>query len=119
MGRPGATEDVFRAIADGTRRRLLDGLRGGEQPVGTLSAAFDVSPSAVSQHLSVLKAAGLVRERRAGRQRLYRIRAAPLRDVAAWIACYERLWDQKLDALGSHLDEEARPVTARPGRRRR
>src|SRR6266542_4280069 len=106
MARPAATEDVFRAIADGTRRRLLDGLRGGEQPVGTLAAAFAVSPSAVSQHLAVLRAAGLVRERRAGRQRLYRIRAAPLQEVADWIAAYERFWERKLDALGRYLDDQ-------------
>jgi DNA-binding transcriptional ArsR family regulator len=118
MARPAATEDVFRAIADATRRRLLDGLRGGEQPVGALSAAFAVSPSAVSQHLAVLREAGLVRERRAGRQRLYRIRATPLRAVADWIAHYERFWERKLDALGDYLDAEAAPPS-RPRRRTR
>lgn len=102
MARP-ETADVFRAIADPTRRALLDGLLAGEQPVTKLASSFDMTMPAVSQHLKVLRDVGLVREHRLGRQRLYRINPEPLREVVDWIAHYERFWTTKLDALERHL----------------
>jgi DNA-binding transcriptional ArsR family regulator len=77
--------DVFHAIADPTRRELLDRLSDGEQPVGRLAAAFSMTLSAVSQHLRLLREAGLVVDRREGRERLYRLNPAPLREVAGWV----------------------------------
>jgi len=105
----GQTVDVFAAIADPTRRRLLDALRGGERSVGSLAAPFGdaMSRPAVSQHLRVLRRAGLVAERRVGRERRYRLQAAPLAEVADWVGHYERFWADKLAALGRLLDEEA------------
>jgi DNA-binding transcriptional ArsR family regulator len=99
------TADVFRAIADPTRRGLLELLGRGEAPVGELAASFDVSLPAISQHLRVLREVGLVRESRVGRQRRYRIAPAPLREVVEWVAYFERFWNQKLDQLERHLKE--------------
>jgi DNA-binding transcriptional ArsR family regulator len=98
--------DIFTAIADPSRRRLLDLLSVGEQPVNELAEAFRISRPAVSQHLRVLRDVGAVEERRVGRQRRYRLRPSALREVAAWIARYERFWDDRLAALGRRLDEE-------------
>ena len=95
--------EVFHAISDPTRRRLLDLLGKGERPVTVLAAPFAMTRPAISQHLRILRQAGLVRERRAGRERRYRLCAAPLRQVYDWVAHYERFWRTKLAALGEHL----------------
>jgi DNA-binding transcriptional ArsR family regulator len=84
------------AIADPIRRRVLELVRDRELPAGELAAQFDVSRPAVSKHLRVLREAGLVHERRSGRQRLYRADPAPLADLRAWL---EEYWDERLDAL--------------------
>ena len=107
MGRLSANTDVFAAIADPTRRSLLDRLREGEQPVKELAAPFDMSMPAISQHLSVLCEVGLVVQRRVGRQRFYRLNPEPLKQVADWVAYYERFWQDKLASLGDYLEEES------------
>ncbi len=76
--------DIFRALADPTRRRILELVRDRERPVNDLLETFRVTQSAISQHLRVLREAGLVRLRRAGRQHLYRAEAAPMRRLAEW-----------------------------------
>jgi DNA-binding transcriptional ArsR family regulator len=82
---PGA-EEVFRAIADPTRRRILDILAAeGARPVNELAGRFAMSQPAVSQHLRVLRGAGLVRVRRQGRLRVYSVDPEPLRDVYRWV----------------------------------
>jgi DNA-binding transcriptional ArsR family regulator len=96
-------DEVFRAISEPTRRALLDRLNEGEASVGELSTGFDVTLSAISQHMKVLKDAGLVAERRAGRHRYYRVTPSGLRTVAEWVAHYERFWTGRLDALGTYL----------------
>lgn len=106
MNHPAPSVDAFRAISDPTRRRILDLLSDGERPVAALASQFDMTLPAVSQHLKVLRDAALVYERREGRQRLYRVNAAPLRNVAEWVGQYERFWREKLDALGKYLDYE-------------
>jgi DNA-binding transcriptional ArsR family regulator len=113
MGRPAAHTDPFRAIADPTRRRMLELLLSGEQPVSALAQPFEATLPAISQHLKVLKEAHLVTERKAGRQRLYRLNPEPLAEVARWMSLYERFWVQKLGALGDFLEEQAR-VEATP-----
>ena len=95
---------MYAAIADPTRRRLLAMLREGELPVNRLAAAFDVSRPAISQHLRVLREAGVVAERRVGRERRYRLRAVALREVSRWVRQYERFWSNKLTKLGDYLD---------------
>ena len=94
---------VFRAIADPTRREILDRLAVREEAVTELAKGFEMSLPAVSQHLRVLQEAKLVRGRRRGRQILYRLNPVPLRKVSRWIATYERFWRSRLDALGAHL----------------
>lgn len=96
--------DVFQAIAHPARRRLLEDLAGGEQPVNSLAAPFAMSRPAVSQHLRVLLDAGLVVERRVGRERVYRLRAEPLREVRDWVGHYEAFRTDKLGVLGEYLD---------------
>ena len=83
---------VYRAISEPTRRRILDHLARGERPVGWLVARFPFSQPAVSQHLRILREAGLVRVRRQGRHRMYSIDPRPLRMVHAWTGRYERRW---------------------------
>lgn len=102
-----AEVDPFTAIADPTRRRLLVLLSTGEQSVTRLSAAFPISRPAISQHLRVLRQAGLVSEQKVGRERRYRLRAAPLREVADWVRQYEPFWRERLGTLGEFLDTQA------------
>jgi DNA-binding transcriptional ArsR family regulator len=98
--------DVYEAIADPTRRRLIDLLREREMPVNRLAEEFRVSRPAISQHLGVLRRADLVRERRVGRERHYRLHAEKLREVAIWLRRYERFWSTRMRKLGEHLDRE-------------
>ncbi len=93
------------AIADPIRRRVLELVRDGEMPAGELAEQFEVSRPAVSRHLRVLREAGLVRERRVGRLRVYRADPAPLGELRDWL---ERYWDDRLEALRSLAEEEPR-----------
>jgi DNA-binding transcriptional ArsR family regulator len=95
---------VFRALADPTRRAILDRLRRREHGVSALCEPFAMSQPAISQHLRVLTEAGLVRARRCGRERLYTLHAAPLREAFDWLEHFEAFWTNKLDALGDYLD---------------
>jgi len=97
---------VFRAIGDPTRRAILDLLVEGERSVNDLVDRFPMTQPAMSQHLKVLRGAGLVSARKAGRRRFYQLEPSPLRDVYDWVRHYERFWDQKLDALGRFLDAQ-------------
>ena len=100
-----AAESVFGAIACETRRTLLDALARREMSVSDLVGVAGVSQPAVSQHLKVLRDAGLVDERRRGRFRIYRLDARPLAEVMRWVTVYERFWSRRLTALGRVLDE--------------
>ena len=95
---------VFHAVADPTRRAILDLLMEGEKPVKALLAAIRATQSALSQHLAVLFRAGLVTVRAEGRLRIYAISPAPLIEVADWVARYEKFWNERLDRLGTYLD---------------
>lgn len=107
MSRPFAERDVYKAIADPTRRIVLDLLMRGELPVSAIHAGLDISQPALSQHLKVLRDVGLVRQRRSGRERIYALDPKPLKEVSNWIAHYEGFWHTKLSALGAHLDRKA------------
>ena len=106
MPRPRASADVFQAVADPTRRAILDRLRGGNAPVTDLAAGFAMSRPAISKHLRVLRLAGLVRERRAGRQRVYQLTPAPQADVAAWAEAYRSFWQTNLASLKQFVESQ-------------
>lgn len=101
-----AAGDLYQAIADPTRRSLLDRLRGGSVAAGELAAGFRISRPAISRHLAVLRRAGLVREERQGRNRLYQLTPASLREVADWATRYRDFWQHNLEASKRHLEEE-------------
>ena len=104
MSTPQASTDVFAAVASPVRRSLLALLHQGERPATELAGSFDLTQSAVSQQLKLLRQAGLVAERRVGRQRLYHLNAAPLREIADWVRAYEHFWSGRLDRLGELMD---------------
>jgi DNA-binding transcriptional ArsR family regulator len=103
-------DQVLQALADPTRRRILDLLAQGELAAGILASHFPmISRPAVSQHLAVLREAGLVSERKAGRHRLYRLEVEPLRAFwEGWLSQYQRFWDDRLQALKRLVEEELR-----------
>ena len=90
MPRARASVDVFHAVADPTRRAILDRLRSGGVAVTELAAGFDMTRPAVSKHLRVLRDARLVREDREGRQRVYQLTPGPLQDLSQWVESYRR-----------------------------
>lgn len=95
--------DVYAAIAEPNRRRLLGLLAARELPVGALAAEFDITVQAVSQHLGVLYDAGLVTRRRHGREHLYSANPTPLREVHEWTGQYRSFWNERLDRLNDLL----------------
>ncbi|MDS1272344.1 metalloregulator ArsR/SmtB family transcription factor [Lipingzhangella sp. LS1_29] len=97
-------DDVFTAVANRHRRRLLDLLLDEPQSVNALAVRFDMRRPSVSEHLKVLKDAGLVREERHGRERIYHVDAQRLRPVAEWLSPYEVFWRDSLRDLRDHLD---------------
>jgi DNA-binding transcriptional ArsR family regulator len=96
--------DVFAALASPVRREILNLLLVGPQPVSTIAAQFDMRRPSVSEHLRVLRDAGLVSEQRDGRHRYYRLEAAPLSEIRDWLHPYERFWRAKLRNLRELLD---------------
>ncbi|HXW46297.1 MAG TPA: metalloregulator ArsR/SmtB family transcription factor [Streptosporangiaceae bacterium] len=98
-------QSTFEAVAEPTRRRILDLLLDGERPVGELVAELSMSQPAVSRHLRVLRDAGLVTSRTDAQRRLYRVHAAPLAEMGEWLQPYRRMWAASLDRLARHLDD--------------
>lgn len=96
---------VFQAIADPTRRNLLKLLSQGEMPVTVISSHFPMTRTAVSKHLRVLSDAGLVNERKVGRETRYILNPEPLREVKDWLQFFELYWENKLSALERYLEE--------------
>jgi DNA-binding transcriptional ArsR family regulator len=98
--------DVFHAIADPHRRQLIDLLATGEKPVQELAGNFDITLAAVSQHLGVLRQAGLVTSRAQGRQRWYKLQPDGLQAVDDWTAHYRGFWKSRLKGLRATLDNK-------------
>ena len=99
-------ENVFAAVADPTRRRILEQLRSSGAPsIQELTAPLPISRQAVTKHLEVLKESGLVETRWAGRKRMHRLVAQPLREVEQWLRPYAEFWDERLERLTQHLKE--------------
>jgi DNA-binding transcriptional ArsR family regulator len=103
---------IFDALADPTRRAVLDLLRRGSLPAGRIAQAFPVSRPAISKHLRLLRRAQLVRERREGRHRFYHLNPAPLKAVDAWLNRYRVFWQTSLTNLKEALEgEDAKRTT--------
>ncbi len=98
--------DVFQAVADPTRRKLLEMLAGKQLSISTLSKDFSVSRTAITKHLRILESAGLVQSQKVGRERLYRLDAKPLQTVHHWLAFYEHFWEDKLSNLKKVVEKE-------------
>ncbi len=99
-------EDLFAVLAEPTRRRILELLRGSDRSVGELVGSLGINQPTMSKHLKVLREAGFVSSRTAAQQRIYRIDLRPFRAVDDWLAPYRRLWTDHLDALERHLDNQ-------------
>lgn len=106
MGEALQKHDVFQAIADPTRRQLLHLLGDGEMPVTAISGQFPMSRTAVSKHLRILAEAGLVKDRKVGRETRYRLDPEPLRELKRWLAYFEQYWDNKLAALKQYVESD-------------
>lgn len=100
--------DVFAVLANPVRRKLLESLREGPRSTGDLAGLFELGRPAVSEHLAVLRGAGLVREEPRGRHRFYHLDAQCLVEVDAWLRPFEHYWNQRLQALADVLDEESK-----------
>ncbi|GAA3399888.1 ArsR/SmtB family transcription factor [Paenibacillus hodogayensis] len=98
--------DVFQAIADPTRRKLLLLLDEREMPVTAISSHFPMSRTAVSKHLRILSDAGLVKERKVGRETRYRMEPEPLLELKRWLAYFERYWENKMAALKRFVEAD-------------
>jgi DNA-binding transcriptional ArsR family regulator len=99
-------EATFHALADPTRRAVLDLLRRGSQPAGQIATAFPISRPAISKHLRLLRRAHLVREHREGRHRVYQLNPEPLRAVDSWIEQYRTFWSASLANLKAFVEAE-------------
>lgn len=109
------SEATFQALADPTRRAVLDLLRRGSQPAGQIANAFPVSRPAISKHLRLLRRAHLVREHREGRNRVYQLNPEPLRAVDTWIDQYRIFWTHTLNDLKAFVEAEHARETAAGG----
>lgn len=120
-----SADATFQALADPTRRAVLDLLRQGSRPAGQIAEAFPVSRPAISKHLRLLRRAHLVRERRSGRHRMYQLNAEPLRDLDRWLQQYRLFWSASLANLKAFVEAgelgapQAPETGASKGKRRR
>src|SRR5918996_5452375 len=105
MARAATTSDVFNAIAEPQRREILVLLRAGERPVTELAREMGMTQPRASKHLRVLREVGLVRDRKAGKQRLYDLDARGLRPVHEWTGGVERVWDERFGRPGAYVAE--------------
>jgi DNA-binding transcriptional ArsR family regulator len=110
MAASSAKHDVFQAIADPTRRKLLKLLSKEEMPVTAISEHFPISRTAVSKHLRVLADAGLVKERKAGRETRYKLEPEPLNELKDWLQYFELFWENKLSALRLFVESDVKVV---------
>jgi len=102
---PRLLDRTFGALADPTRRRILEHLAGGDRCVTDLARPYRMSLPAVSKHLRVLEKAGLVRRRRDGRVHRLKLEAKPMQQAQAWIEEYRKFWEASFDRLGEYLKQ--------------
>jgi DNA-binding transcriptional ArsR family regulator len=110
---------VFHALAEPTRRAIVERLSSGPSSVSDLARPFDTTLAAIVQHLQVLEQSGLIRTEKVGRVRTCQIEPAGLKLAAQWIADRRALWERRLDRLGDVLAEDWKPKPARPSPRRK
>lgn len=108
-----SAEAAFQALADPTRRAVLDLLRTGARPAGQIAQAFPVSRPAISKHLRQLRRAHLVSEHRRGRHRYYQLNPEPLKAVDSWLQHYRQFWETNLANLKAFVEEEYARETGR------
>jgi DNA-binding transcriptional ArsR family regulator len=101
-----AHPDVFEALADPTRRRIVEVLRSGERQVNDLVELVGIHQSGVSRHLRILHEGGWVTMRPDGQRRLYSLRPEPFRELDDWLAQYRKLWEARLDRFGAALEKK-------------
>ena len=105
MARSATTTDAFSAVAEASRRRLLDGIGTEDATVGQLVERVGLTQPQVSKHLAVLREVGLVSVRADGKHRRYRVNGAALRPIHDWVGAFERTWNTRLDRLDDLLAE--------------
>ncbi|SHN83431.1 transcriptional regulator, ArsR family [Bradyrhizobium erythrophlei] len=105
MARAATTSDIFNAIAEPQRREILVLLRTGELPVTELAEELGMTQPGTSKHLRVLREVGLVRDRKAGKQRLYSLDAYELRAVHEWTGGFERFWNESFNRLDAYVQD--------------
>jgi DNA-binding transcriptional ArsR family regulator len=105
VARAATTSDVFNAVAEPQRRAILTLLRGGERPVTELADELGITQPGASKHLRVLREVGLVRDRQAGRQRLYALDARGLRPIHEWTGGFEQFWNESFDRLDAYVQD--------------
>jgi DNA-binding transcriptional ArsR family regulator len=111
--------DVFEALADPTRRRIVEALRDGEQQVSDVVVIAGVHQSGVSRHLRILHESGFVTMRPEGQRRLYALKPEPFAELEQWLAQYRKLWDARLDRFGAALaKKQTLSGRAKPGSKR-
>lgn len=118
-GTPRDLDATLAALADPTRRGVVDLLRRRPRPAGELAAAFDMSPPAMSRHLRVLRQRGLVdeaRDERDSRLRIYRLRREPFDELSRWVEEVESFWTEQLDAFQEHAERTVRAKKSARGR---
>jgi DNA-binding transcriptional ArsR family regulator len=101
-------EAVLRALADESRRTMLEALARGPATAGELAELLPIARPGTSRHLRVLREAGLVDVRQEGQQRIYALRPQPLAEVDEWLSRYRALWEQRLDALHTEVSRGKR-----------
>jgi len=98
--------DAFQALADPTRRRIVESLRQGERQVGDIVRQSGIHQSGVSRHLRILSDAGFVAMRPDGQRRLYSLKPDRFRELERWLAMYRELWEARLDRFGAALEQK-------------
>ncbi|MFM9278703.1 ArsR/SmtB family transcription factor [Paenibacillus jiagnxiensis] len=106
MGEPVFRHDVFQAIADPTRRKVLKLLADQDMPIVAISEHFPLSRTAINKHLHILSDAGLVSRQKVGRETRYKLKPEPLTQVREWLTFFEAYWDDKLDLLKSYVEND-------------
>lgn len=96
-------DEIFSALADPTRRGMLEQLSKGESNVSTLAEPYDVSQPAISKHLRVLERAGLIQRTRRGREHHIRVDPRPIEEAQGWMAAYAKFWQLQFDAVDAYL----------------